>query len=125
MTTAIIGTITFTPIVFLYLFLIIGAPLGEYVLGGKHRTLPASSKSFFTTALAVQLILLLVLLQVGEIIPFLLAPPLVRGVGYFFALYLTYNTVISFASFNNKEKWFIAPLYLITAICFWMTLLIN
>lgn len=125
MISAIIGTISFTPIIILYLLLILGFPLGEFVMGGKNRIIPKESRPPFITALIVQLILLFILLQVGGIIPFLLEPPLTRGIGYFFALYLLFNAAISLFSFSRKEKLFVAPLYLITSICFWATLLLN
>lgn len=125
MISAIIGTITFIPIVILYLLLILGAPLGEFVMGGKYRCIPQESKPAYVIALIVQLIMLYILLQVGGIIPFLLAPPLTRGIGYFFALYLLYNAAITFFSFSRKEKWCIAPLFLATSICFWISLLLK
>ena len=125
MITAIIGTISFTPIIILYLLLILGFPLGEFVMGGKNRIIAKESRPPFITALIVQLILLFILLQVGGLIPFLLEPPLTRGIGYFFALYLLFNAVIALFSFSRKEKCVVAPLYLITSICFWATLLLN
>lgn len=125
MISAIIGTISFTPIIILYLLLILGFPLGEFVMGGKNRIIPKESRPPFITALIVQLILLFILLQVGGLIPFLLEPPLTCGIGYFFALYLLFNAAISLFSFSRKEKSVVAPLYLITSICFWATLLLN
>lgn len=125
MISAIIGAISFTPVIILYFLIILGAPVGEYVMGGKNRIIPKESRPPFITALIVQLILLFILLQVGGIIPFLLEPPLTRGIGYFFALYLLFNAAISLFSFSRKEKSVVAPLYLITSICFWATLLLN
>jgi len=125
MISAIIGAISFTPVIILYFLIILGAPVGEYVMGGKKRIIPKESRPPFITALIVQLILLFILLQVGGIIPFLLEPPLTCGIGYFFALYLLFNAAISLFSFSRKEKLFVAPLYLITSICFWATLLLN
>ncbi|HOG68850.1 MAG TPA: hypothetical protein PK366_05695 [Fibrobacteraceae bacterium] len=125
MISAIIGAISFTPVIILYFLIILGAPVGEYVMGGKNRIIPKESRPPFITALIVQLILLFILLQVGGIIPFLLEPPLTCGIGYFFALYLLFNAAISLFSFSRKEKLFVAPLYLITSICFWATLLLN
>ncbi|NLG38973.1 MAG: hypothetical protein GX545_03500, partial [Fibrobacter sp.] len=87
MISAIIGAISFTPVIILYFLIILGAPVGEYVMGGKNRIIPKESRPPFITALIVQLILLFILLQVGGLIPFLLEPPLTRGIGYFFALY--------------------------------------
>jgi hypothetical protein len=125
MISAIIGAISFTPVIILYFLIILGAPVGEYVMGGKNRIIPKESRPPFITALIVQLILLFILLQVGGLIPFLLEPPLTRGIGYFFALYLLFNAAISLFSFSRKEKSVVAPLYLITSICFWATLLLN
>ena len=94
-------------------------------MGGKNRIIAKESRPPFITALIVQLILLFILLQVGGIISFLLEPPLTRGIGYFFALYLLFIAVIALFSFSRKEKCVVAPLYLITSICFWATLLLN
>jgi len=70
MISAIIGAISFTPVIILYFLIILGAPVGEYVMGGKNRIIPKESRPPFITALIVQLILLFILLQVGGIIPF-------------------------------------------------------
>jgi len=122
---AILGAILFGIIALMTLAVTLGAPLGEFTLGGKHKILPprmriASGISFF-----IQLLAIFVILQVGGFITLPLPLPAARGICMFFAAYLAVNTIMNLLSDSKKEKYVMTPLSVIAAICFGMTALIK
>jgi len=124
MMSSILGFVFFMPIWIVYLLFLLGRPVGDYILGGRYLKLPKQAKPAFFTAFVMQSVMLVVLLQIGELIPFFIPVFLTRVLAYFFAVYLLYNALISFFSVSEKEKKRITPLYLLSSICFWVTLLI-
>ncbi len=115
-----VGSIAFLFAAGLYLLLVFGLPLGEFAMGGKHKVLPPKMRIACAISIAVQLFGVAVLLQLGAIFSFGIAEGFARGAGYFFAVYLSINTVLNATSTSKKEKWVITPLSLITAISFWI-----
>lgn len=118
---AILGASIFGVIAVLDLLITLGLPLGEFTLGGKHKVLPpkmriASGVSFF-----VQIFAAVIILQVGGIVPFWFSEGISKGICYFFAAYLSLNTVMNISSKSKKERYVMTPLALLAAICFWIT----
>jgi hypothetical protein len=115
-----LGSIAFLFAAGLYLLLVFGLPLGEFAMGGKHKVLPPKLRTACVISIVVQLFGVAVLLQLGNIFSSGIAEGFARGAGYFFAVYLSFNTLLNASSTSKKEKWAITPLSLITAISFWM-----
>lgn len=78
----------------------------------------AGGISFFIRLFAIAIIF-----QVGEIISLRFPEHVARGICFFFAAYLSLNTIMNFLSNSKKEKYVMTPLALVAAICFWITAL--
>lgn len=118
---SILGAILFGVVAILTSLVTFGLPLGEYTLGGKYKVLPpkfriASGISFF-----VQLFAVVIILQTGRIIDIGISHSVSRGICFFFAAFLSLNTIINFLSNSRKEKFVMTPLSTVAAICFWIT----
>lgn len=74
------------------------------------------------TQLILQVFFVLIILQMGEIIPLLFSYNVTKIIGIVMAIYLSVNTVMNLISKSKKEK-YITPLSFVTAICFWITAL--
>lgn len=123
MITAWIGSLTLLVIVVLYITLVAGLPFGDFAMGGKYKIMPKQMRVACAVSVVVQIIAILVLLQTGRVIFIGLSKEIAKGVCYFFAVYLTLNTVINLLSKSKKEKLVMTPLSLVTAICFGLTAL--
>lgn len=117
---ALIGSILFCLTVILYILLILGMPLGEYVMGGQHRVMPVKNRIMTTIAVIIQLFGIAVLLHGGGIIDTGLPFNVVKISCYIFAIYLSLNVLMNIASKSKKEKIFMTPLSLVVAVCFWI-----
>ncbi len=118
------------PIIAATLFLIIaimtvlvacGLPLGEFTMGGQHKILPNKFRVMAVVSVAVQLFAIIIVLQAGGLISLWFSSKLTKNICFFFAAYLSLNTIINLSSKSKKEKYVMTPLSLVTAICFWIT----
>ncbi|MNH93162.1 hypothetical protein D3C73_457570 [compost metagenome] len=121
MISAWVGSIVFFTAVILYILLALGLPYGEFAMGGKYKIMPKQMRVACAISVLIQLMAILYLLQAGDVISFGL--PYEIGVCYFFAVYLTLNTIMNAISKSIKEKLVMTPLSLVTTICFWLTAL--
>ena len=67
--TAIIGAVLLMLVVVMSVALILGAPLGEFTLGGRFKVFPAKLRLVLVTQLLLQVFFAIVLLQLGHIYP--------------------------------------------------------
>jgi len=58
--------------------------------------------------------------QAGNLVRKPLPMKIARGACFFFAVYFSFNSVINFLSDSMKERIFVTPLSVLTAICFWI-----
>ncbi len=121
MITAWIGSIVFLFATILYVLLALGLPYGEFAMGGKYKTMPKQMRIICFVSIFLQLFGILSLLQTGNIIYIDLLEPISRGVTFFFAVYLTLNTIMNALSKSKKERCVMTPLSLLATICFWFT----
>jgi len=119
---AIVGAILFFAVSLLYTAVTFGAPLGEYLMGGKYKILPPKVRVMTGVSVIVQLLVICVLLQAGGIIGALLPAVVMKPLGYFFAAYFSLNVVMNLFSKSKKEKLLMTPLSLIAAICLWVVI---
>ncbi|MDF9825779.1 hypothetical protein M2475_002165 [Breznakia sp. PF5-3] len=122
---AIIGAIIFGGIALLTLLVTLGAPLGEFTLGGKYRVLPFKMRIMSGISFVIQGFAILSILQVGKLFSIGLPEMVANGSCFFFAIYLSINTIMNFCSDSKKEKYVMTPLSFITAICFWIVAVIH
>ena len=120
---AIIGASIFSVLVILSLLVTLGLPFGEFTMGGKYKVLPVKMRILSGISVVIQLLAILVILQAGRVIDQNLPFGLIRGLCFFFAVYLTINVIMNFLSNSKKEKYIMTPISLIAALCFWITAL--
>lgn len=118
---ALIGSMSFLFVAILYALLALGFPYGEFAMGGKYIVMPKRMRVACGYSVFIQLFAIIILLQTANIIPPLFSISLTKGICFFFAAYLTLNTIMNLLSNSRKEKWVMAPMALLTAICFWIT----
>ncbi len=120
---AILGAILFLFVVVISILVALGLPLGEFTMGGQHKVLPKKYRIMAIVSVAIQLFAIVIILQLGGFITLFFSPMITKYICFFFAIYLSLNTIMNLLSKSKKEKYIMTPLSLITAICFWITAL--
>ena len=120
---SIIGAGAFSIVIILSILIICGLPLGELTMGGQYKVFPQKLRIVLVTQLILQVFFVLIILQMGEIIPLLFSYNVTKIIGIVMAIYLYVNTVMNLISKSKKEKYIMTPLSFVTAICFWITAL--
>ena len=120
---SIIGAGVFSIVIILSILIICGLPLGELTMGGQYKVFPQKLRIVLVTQLILQVFFVLIILQMGEIIPLLFSYNVTKIIGIVMAIYLSVNTVMNLVSRSKKEKYIMTPLSFVTAICFWITAL--
>ena len=120
---SIIGAGVFSIVIILSILIICGLPLGELTMGGQYKVFPQKLRIVLVTQLILQVFFVLIILQMGEIIPLLFSYNVTKIIGIVMAIYLSVNTVMNLISKSKKEKYIMTPLSFVTAICFWITAL--
>ena len=120
---SIIGAGAFSIVIIISILIICGLPLGELTMGGQYKVFPQKLRIVLVTQLILQVFFVLIILQMGEIIPLLFSYNVTKIIGIVMAIYLSVNTVMNLVSRSKKEKYIMTPLSFVTAICFWITAL--
>ena len=120
---SIIGAGAFSIVIILSILILCGLPLGELTMGGQYKVFPQKLRIVLVTQLILQVFFVLIILQMGEIIPLLFSYNVTKIIGIVMAIYLSVNTVMNLVSRSKKEKYIMTPLSFVTAICFWITAL--
>lgn len=120
---AIIGASTFSVVIILSILLICGLPLGELTMGGQYKVFPKKLRIVLVLQLALQIFFVIIILQMGGIIPLWFSRNVTKINCVVMAVYLSLNTIMNCISKSKKEKFIMTPLSLISAICFWVTAL--
>lgn len=118
---AILGATLFLFVVAISILVALGLPLGEFTMGGQHKVLPKKYRIMAIVSVVIQLFAIVIILQAGGFIPLFFSPMITKYICFFFAIYLSLNTIMNLLSKSKKEKYVMTPLSLITAICFWVT----
>ena len=98
-----------------------GLPLGEFTMGGQHKILPKKLRVVAVISVAIQIFAMIIILQAGGFISLWLSFKVTKYICFFFAAYLSLNTIMNMISKSRKEKYVMTPLSLIAGICFWIT----
>ena len=120
---AVIGACTFFVIIILSILIICGLPLGELTMGGSYRVFPKELRLLLITQLVLQIFFMVIILQTGGFLGLFFSHKVTKFIGIIMAVYLSLNVVVNSISKSKKEKYIITPLSLISAICFWITVL--
>lgn len=120
---SIIGAGAFSIVIILSILIICGLPLGELTMGGQYKVFPQKLRIVLVTQLILQVFFVLIILQMGELIPLWFSYNVTKIIGIVMAIYLSLNTVMNLISRSKKEKYIMTPLSFVTAICFWITAL--
>lgn len=118
---ALIGAVLFFGIAVMTVLVACGLPLGEFTMGGQHKILPGKYRVMAVISFVIQLFAMAIVLQTGGFIPLLFSMKITRYICFFFAAYLSLNTIMNLISKSKKEKCVMTPLSLIAAICYWIT----
>ena len=118
---SILGAVLFGVIATMTVLVACGFPLGEFTMGGRHKILPKKFRVVAVISVAIQIFAMIIILQAGGFISLSLSFKLTKYICFFFAVYLSLNTIINMISKSRKEKYVMTPLSLIAGICFWIT----
>ena len=117
---SILGAVLFGVIVTMTVLVACGLPLGEFTMGGQHKILPKKFRVMAVISVAIQIFAMIIILQAGGFIPLWLSFKVTKYICFFFAAYLSLNTIMNMISKSRKEKYVMTPLSLIAGICFWI-----
>ena len=118
---SILGAVLFGVIAIMTVLVACGLPLGEFTMGGQHKILPKKFRVMAVISVAIQIFAMIIILQVGGFIPLWLPFKVTKYICFFFASYLSLNTIMNMISKSRKEKYVMTPLSLIAGICFGVT----
>ena len=118
---SILGAVLFGIIAIMTVLVACGLPLGEFTMGGQHKILPKKLRVAAVTSVALQIFAMIIILQAGGFISLWLSFKVTKYICFFFAAYLSLNTIMNMISKSRKEKYVMTPLSLIVGICFWIT----
>lgn len=118
---SILGAVLFGLIATMTVLVACGMPLGEFTMGGQHKILPKKFRVVAVISVVIQIFAMIIILQAGGFIPLWLSFKVTKYICFFFAAYLSLNTIMNMFSKSRKEKYVMTPLSLIVAICFLIT----
>ena len=118
---SILGAVLFGIIAIMTVLVACGLPLGEYTMGGQHKILPKKFRLAAVVSVAIQVFATIIILQTGGFIPLWFSFKVTKYICFFFAAYLSLNTIMNMISKSKKEKYVMTPISLIAGICFWIT----
>jgi hypothetical protein len=118
---AITGAIIFSAIAVLTVLVAMGFPLGEFTMGGQYNVLPKKFRIMAAVSLLIQIFAVIIILQAGGVVPLFFSARVTRNICFFFAAYLSLNTLMNLSSRSKKEKYAMTPLSLTAAICYFIT----
>ena len=118
---SILGAVLFGVIAIMTVLVACGLPLGEFTMGGQHKILPKKFRVMAVISVAIQIFAMIIILQAGGFISLWLSFKVTKYICFFFAVYLSLNTIMNMISKSRKEKYVMTPLSFIAGICFWIT----
>ena len=117
---AIIGAGVFSIVIVLSFLIVCGFPLGELTMGGRYKVFPKKLRIVLVMQLILQIFFVVIILQMGGLIPFWFSENATKIICIIMAVYLSFNTIMNFISKSKKEKYIMTPLSAISAVCFWI-----
>ena len=118
---SIIGAVLLLAVAIMEVLLIIGLPLGEFTMGGRHKVLPPMYRIFAASSIILQLFGAAMLLQGGGLMNMWFGGKVIKIICFVFAGFFAVNTIMNIISPSKKEKYVMTPLAAIEACCFVVT----
>ena len=118
---SITGAVLLLVVAVMEVLLIIGLPLGEFTMGGRHKVLPPIYRVFAASSIILQLFGAAMILQGGGLMDMWFSAKVIRIVCFVFAGFFAVNTFMNIISTSKKEKYVMTPLAAIEACCFAIT----
>ena len=118
---SILGAVLFGVIAIMTVLVACGLPLGEFTMGGQHKILPKKFRITAVISVAIQIFAMIIILQAGGLLPLWLSFKVTKYICFFFATYLSLNTIMNMISKSKKEKYVMTPISFIAGICFLIT----
>ena len=118
---SILGAVLFVVVAIMTVLVACGLPLGEFTMGGQHKILPNKLRVVAAISVVIQIFAMIIILQAGGFISLWLSFKVTKYICFFFATYLSLNTIMNIISKSRKEKYVMTPISLIAGICFWIT----
>ena len=118
---SITGAVLLLAVAIMEVLLIIGLPLGEFTMGGRHKVLPPMYRIFAASSIILQLFGAAMLLQGGGLMNMWFAGQVIKIICFVFAGFFAVNTIMNIISPSKKEKYVMTPLAAIEACCFAVT----
>ena len=118
---SILGAVLFGIIAIMTVLVACGLPLGEFTMGGQHKILPKKLRVAAVISVAIQIFAMIIILQAEGFISLWLSFKVTKYICFYFAAYLSLNTIMNMISKSRKEKYVMPPLALSVGICFWIT----
>lgn len=114
---AIAGVVLLFGTSILHLLLILGAPLGELVLGGQNKVIPAGQRYRNVIFMLLSAAMAMLYLTKADLAAFSIPPMLLNTVMIVFLVFLAGATFFNFAITKSpKEKWITGPSTIITGL---------
>ena len=118
---SILGAVLFGVIATMTVLVACGFPLGEFTMGGRYKILPKKFRVVAVISVTIQIFAMIIILQAGGFISLWLSFKVTKYICFFFAAYLSLNTIMNMISKSRKEKYVMTPFSLIAGICFLIT----
>ncbi|MCR5327952.1 MAG: hypothetical protein K6E12_03725 [Saccharofermentans sp.] len=118
---SITGAVLLLAVAVMEVLLIIGLPLGEFTMGGRHKVLPPMYRVFAASSIVLQLFGAFIILQGGGIMVMWFAGNVTKIICFVFAGFFAVNTIMNLISPSKKEKIVMTPLAAVEACCFAIT----
>lgn len=118
---SIIGAVLLLAVAIMEVLLIIGLPLGEFTMGGRHKVLPPMYRIFAASSIILQIFGAAMLLQGGGLMNMWFAGKVIKIICFVFAGFFAVNTIMNIISPSKKEKYVMTPLAAVEACCFAVT----
>ena len=101
---SILGAVLFGVIATMTVLVACGLPLGEFTMGGQHKILPKKFRVVAVISVAIQVFAMIIILQAGGFISLWLSFKLTKYICFFFAIYLSLNTIMNMISKSRKKN---------------------
>lgn len=101
---SILGAVVFGAIAMMTVLVACGLPLGEFTMGGQHKILPKKFRIAAVILVAIQIFAMIIILQAGGFIPLWLSFKVTKYICFFFAAYLSLNTIMNIISKSKKKN---------------------
>lgn len=118
---SITGAVLLLAVAVMEVLLIIGLPLGEFTMGGRHKVLPPMYRVFAASSIVLQLFGAFIILQGGGIMVLWFTGNVTKIICFVFAGFFAVNTIMNLISPSKKEKIVMTPLAAVEACCFAIT----